>query len=93
MNKIITVAAILSLALCASMLLTPTAMAMPDIKRPMDIFVARIQGGSPQTVDYSWAYDTASGEIIFNTMDTLIMNNVARTDQYIGSIAASWSLR
>ncbi len=92
MNKFITIAAILSLALVASMVLTPTVLAMPGIKRPMDFYVATIQGGSPQTVDYSWAYDTASGEIIFNTMDTLIMFNESHTDQYIPSIASSWSI-
>ncbi len=92
MNKIITVAAILSLALVASMVLTPTVIAMPGIKRLMDFYIATIQGGSPQTVDYSWAYDTASGEIIFNTMDTLIMFNESHTDQYIRNIAASWSI-
>ena len=92
MNKIITLAAILSLALVASMIITPTVIAMPRIKRLMDFYVATIEGGSPQTVDYSWAYDTASGEIIFNTMDTLVMFNESHTDQYVGNIASSWSI-
>jgi peptide/nickel transport system substrate-binding protein len=92
MNKLITIAAILSLALVTSMVLIPTGNAMPGIKRPMDFYVATIQGGSPQTVDYSWAYDTASGEIIFNTMDTLIMFNAEHTDQFIGNIATTWSI-
>ena len=79
MNKIITVAAILSLALVASMIMTPLAHANgPPLKRPMDFYEATIDGGSPQSVDYSWAYDTASGEIMFNTMDTLMQFNAER---------------
>jgi peptide/nickel transport system substrate-binding protein len=92
MNKLTVIAAISCFVLAASMILTPLTLAMPPIKRQMDIFVAAIQGASPQTVDYSWAYDTASGEIIFNTMDTLIMFNGEQTSQFIGSIAASWSV-
>jgi peptide/nickel transport system substrate-binding protein len=92
MNKIITIAAILSLVLVASMVITPLALAAPPIKRPMDMLEATIEGGSPETVDYSWCYDTASGEILFNTMDTLIMFNGEHSDQYIPSVAYAWSL-
>jgi peptide/nickel transport system substrate-binding protein len=93
MNKIITVAAILSLVLVASMLIMPIANAHgPPLKRPMDFYEATIEGGSPQSVDYSWIYDTASAEIVFNTMDTLIMFDAEHVDRYIPSIAASWRL-
>jgi hypothetical protein len=51
-----------------------------------------IQGGNPQTVDYSWAYDTASGQIIQNTMDTLIVFNGEHTDQYLPCVATQWNL-
>ena len=93
MNKsLVTVAVFFSLAILASVIVTPLSLAAPPIKRPMNFCEAAIQGSGPQTVDYSWAYDTASGEIIFNTMDTLIMFNAEHMDQYNGSIAASWSI-
>lgn len=92
MNKSMVTVAVLSLAILASIIVTPLSLAAPPIKRPMNFYEATIEGGSPQSVDYSWAYDTASGEIIFNTMDTLIMFNAEHTDQYNGSIAASWSI-
>jgi peptide/nickel transport system substrate-binding protein len=56
----------------------------------MDFYEATIDGGSPQSVDYSWIYDTASAEIVFNVMDTLVMFNTEHTDSYIPSLAVSW---
>jgi peptide/nickel transport system substrate-binding protein len=92
MNKGVALSGILSLALLVSMILAPIVFAFPPpINRPMGFFEATIEGGSPETVDYSWAYDTVSGEIIFNTMDTLIMFNGEHTDQYLPSIATSWT--
>ena len=96
MKKNITITAILNLTIVTLMVVTPTVVAMPGIKRPMDFYVAAIQGNSPKTVDYSWAYDTASGEIIQNTMDTLIQFNGEHingeyTDQFVGSLAWNWT--
>jgi len=93
MNKIITIAAILSLVLVASMLMTPIAHANgPPLKRPMDIYVATIEGGSPQSVDYSWIYDTASAEIVFNSMDTLFEFDGEAVDRYVPSLGTSYRL-
>jgi peptide/nickel transport system substrate-binding protein len=95
MKRVAVIAAILGLILVASSILTPVAFAAappPLIKRPMDFLEYTIEGGSPETVDYSWAYDTASGNLIMNTMDTLIMFNGEHTDQYVPGIATSWKI-
>ena len=93
MNKILTIAVILTLALTAMMLITPLSHAAgpPPIQRPMGLIEETIDGGSPATVDYSIAYDTASGEIIQNMMDTLVVFNGEHTDQFLPAIATSWT--
>ncbi len=82
MNKLIPIALILCLLLGISLILAPPTLATPPpppIKRPMDLCAINVQGDAPQTVDYSRAFDTASGEIIQNTMDTLLMWNGENT--------------
>jgi peptide/nickel transport system substrate-binding protein len=64
---------------------------MPAIKRPMDMYVATIEGSPPASVDYSWAYDTASGEILLNTMDPLIQYAGESLSSFIGDIAYAWT--
>jgi peptide/nickel transport system substrate-binding protein len=91
MNKYTAIVAILSLFMLLSFVLTPIAFAAPPIKRPMDLYETTIQGEAPATVDYAVAFDTASGEIIHNMMDTLIIFNGEHTDQYLPSIATSWA--
>jgi peptide/nickel transport system substrate-binding protein len=71
------------LATSAAIAVSALPQGPPLIKRPMDLYEA--------TIDYSWAYETASGEIIFNTMDTLIMFNGEHTDQFLPSIATNWT--
>jgi peptide/nickel transport system substrate-binding protein len=90
MNKLIPIALILGLLLGVSAILAPPIFASPPISRPMDLYDITIQGDSPVTVDYSWCYDTASGEILQNTMDTLLMwNGESSTTPYIYAIAIS----
>ena len=90
MNKLIPIALILGLLLGVSAILAPPILASPPISRPMDLYDITIQGGSPQTVDYSFCYDTASGEILQNTMDTLLMwNTESTTSPYIFAIATA----
>jgi peptide/nickel transport system substrate-binding protein len=89
MNKVILIILMLG-PLLGSAILAPLILASPAVKRAMDLYGITIQGGSPQSVDYSWAYDTASGEIIQNTMDTLLMWNTESTCQpYIFALATS----
>lgn len=92
MNKMIPIALIIGLLLGVSAILAPPIMASPPIKRPMDLYDITIQGGNPSTVDYSWCYDTASGEILQNTMDTLLMWNAeSSSSPYIFALATSES--
>ncbi len=92
MDKSFSIAAILSLLLLGSMLLNPALAAgnpptSPLIKRPMSLDQATIEGGTPETVDPSWAYDTASAEIIFNVYDTLLTFDAEHMERYLPSIA------
>lgn len=95
MNKLVPIALILALVLLSVALIAQpfaNATAPPTIQNPTSFTEDTIQGGNPQTVDYSWAYDTASGQIVQNTMDTLIVFNGEHTDQYLPSIATQWNL-
>ena len=89
MNKKLAIAAILCFAMLSSMIVA--AFSSPPISRPMGMIEETIEGGSPATVDYSIAYDTASGELIQNMMDNLVIFNGEHTDQFLPSIATSWT--
>jgi len=56
-----------------------------NAKNPDTMIVATI--GEPETLDPAWAYDTASGEIIFNIYDTLIFYDREHVDKFIPVIA------
>jgi len=90
MNKLVSIVVILSLMLLSSMIVTASG-APPPINRPMQFKTVTIQGGNPETVDYSWAYDFASGEIIQNVMDTLITFGGEHVDEFIGRVATNWT--
>jgi len=64
---------------------TTTTPTKPEIKNPNIMIEATI--GEPETLDPAWAYDTASGEIIFNIYETLIFFNREKVDQFIPLIA------
>ena len=91
MNKYNKFIVLITIAVLASMVITPLASAMPVVKRPMDMLVADIEGSPPQSVDYSFAYDTASGGILQNTMDTLIQYSGETTLSFIGDVAYAWT--
>ena len=56
----------------------------------MDLYDITIEGGCPQSVDYSWAYDSQSCQIIQNTMDTLLMWNAeSDSSPYIFALATN----
>ncbi|MGB9854107.1 MAG: ABC transporter substrate-binding protein [Candidatus Bathyarchaeales archaeon] len=56
-----------------------------SIKNPDTMIEATI--GEPETLDPAWAYDTASGEAIFNMYDTLIFFDREKVDQFVPKIA------
>jgi peptide/nickel transport system substrate-binding protein len=91
MNKFTAIVAVSALILLASLVFAPARAAQPPIQRPMGFVAETVEGSSPSTVDYSIAYDTASGELIQNMMDTLVIFNAERTDQYLPSVASNWT--
>jgi peptide/nickel transport system substrate-binding protein len=80
---------ILGLLLISSIFASAMAIDLPNPPaRPMQFI--EDTGGTPATVDPAIAYDTASGEMIFNVYDTLITFNAEQLGQYLGVIADSW---
>jgi peptide/nickel transport system substrate-binding protein len=67
--------------------------AMPPITDKLHLKVATIEGGSPETVDPAWCYDTASAELIMNVYDTLIFFDGEHMDRYLPSIAENWTIQ
>lgn len=61
----------LVLALCVTVaMVIPSAIAQQEVKNPDTLIVASI--GDQVTMDPAWSYDTASGEVLYNTYDNLI---------------------
>ena len=73
-------------------LFSPIFSAPPLIERPYEIVEATIEGVSPKTVDPAWAYDTASGELIFNVYETLLTYDGERVDKIIPQLATEWEI-
>ncbi len=57
--------------------------------------------GEPETLDPAWAYDTASGDVIFNVYETLLFFAVDRTlgpydagktGEFVPKLAVSWAV-
>ena len=61
---------------------------LPAIKNPDTIIVATI--GEVESLDPAWAYDTASGEVIFNVYETLITFHDGKTDEFDPLLATEW---
>jgi peptide/nickel transport system substrate-binding protein len=59
------------------------------IKRPYELISATVEGAGPETVDPSWSYDVASGELISNVYDTLLTFDGEHTDSFIPRVAMS----
>ena len=83
----------LLLMLTLGLLAMPFALAAPPtIKNPDTLIVATIEGSPPETVDPAWAYDTASGELIFNVYSNLIDFDSERMDIYLPEAATEWTI-
>jgi peptide/nickel transport system substrate-binding protein len=91
MKKTISIALVLGLMLLTSMFVAP-AFAAPTINRPMEIIQATIEGGTPETVDPAWSYDTASAEIIMQVYEPLIVFDGEHIEQYLPAIATDWTI-
>jgi peptide/nickel transport system substrate-binding protein len=63
----------------------------PPVRRPYELISATAEG--PETVDPCWAYDTASGELISNVYDTLLVFDGERPDTFIPRVATSYVIQ
>ena len=52
-----------------------------EIKNPDTLIMA--EAGGPETMDPHWAYDTASGEVIYHTYDNLINYKGESTSEFV----------
>ncbi len=48
--------------------------------------------GEPETIDPAWSYDTASGGLIFNIYETLIVFDGESVEDYRPGLATSWTV-
>jgi peptide/nickel transport system substrate-binding protein len=48
--------------------------------------------GGPESLDPAWAYDTASGEVIFNVYETLLFPKKDSTTDFVPMLATSWDV-
>jgi len=48
--------------------------------------------GGPESLDPAWAYDTASGEVIFNVYETLLFPKKGATTDFVPMLATSWDV-
>jgi len=64
--------------------------AWPQVKNPDTMVVVTI--GDIETLDPAWAYDTASGEAIFNMYETLIFFKGASSTEFEPMLATAWEV-
>ena len=64
--------------------------AAQQVKNPDTLIEASI--GDIDSLDPAWAYDTASGEIIYTVYEPLIFWKGGETDKFVPRLAESWSI-
>jgi peptide/nickel transport system substrate-binding protein len=67
----------------------PTS-AAAQVKNPDTLIDGEIS--DPQSLDPAWAYDTASGLVIFNVYETLIFPKKDSYSDYVPMLATSWTI-
>lgn len=61
-----------------------------EVKNPDTLIEATI--GGPESLDPAWAYDTASGEVIFNVYETLLFPKKDSTTDFVPMLATNWDV-
>lgn len=61
-----------------------------EAKNPDTMIEATI--GGPESLDPAWAYDTASGEVIFNVYETLLFPKKDATTDFVPMLATKWDV-
>ena len=67
-----------------------SAPSSPQIKNPDTMIEATISG--PESLDPSWAYDTASADVILNVYETLVFPNKDSATSFVPMLATSWDI-
>ncbi len=67
-------------------LLVPASIATGQAVKNPDTYVS-VSIGDAETLDYAWAYDTASFGAIFNIYETLIFFDGGRIDRFVPMLA------
>ena len=62
----------------------------PSVKNPDTMIEATISG--PESLDPSWAYDTASADVILNVYETLVFPNKDSATSFVPMLATSWDI-
>lgn len=65
-----------------------TPVPLQEVPNPDHMIVATI--GEPDTVDPTWAYYTASSELIFNVYETLVFYDRESVDEFIPMLTTDW---
>jgi peptide/nickel transport system substrate-binding protein len=60
------------------------------VKNPDTLIEATI--GDPSSLDPAWAYDTASGEVIFNVYETLLFPKKGSPTDFVPMLATKWDI-
>jgi peptide/nickel transport system substrate-binding protein len=61
-----------------------------QVKNPDTMIEATING--PESLDPSWAYDTASGDVIINVYETLVFPKKDSATDFVPMLATSWDI-
>ena len=68
----------------------PAQSAQTTIKNPNTIIEGNIS--DPESLDPAWAYDVASGEVIFNVYETLVFPKKDSTTEFVPMLASKWDI-
>ena len=68
----------------------PPSSSSPQVKNPDTMIEATISG--PESLDPSWAYDTASADVILNVYETLVFPNKDSATSFVPMLATSWDI-
>jgi peptide/nickel transport system substrate-binding protein len=92
LRKALTIACLLFLAvLNLHGFMAAPAYAFPPINEPYNL-VKGVFMGQPETVDPAFCYDTASGELIFNVYETLLLYDGEYVDRFMPQLGINWTV-
>ena len=76
---------LLAMGLLLALIMLFASFSFAEVKNPDTMILATI--GGPESMDPHWAYDTASGEVIYNCYDNLINYKGESTSEFVPMLA------